>query len=197
MTESPTTAFRAPRWKRYLVHGFTVSRLLFTPFVVWAIVRSRPLLAGWLFGIAGATDVFDGGLARKFHATTRAGQYLDPISDKVLLSAVYLALAWIGSVPWALVILIFCRDLALLIASAIAMRFTTYSDYTPTVWGKISTFVQILTAVVVLASNAFGSVPQHDILRRLARVLIATAAAATVWSAVHYTWRGVSYFRHR
>ncbi len=189
---------RAPaRWKLYLVHAFTLSRLILTPFAAWAIMARRPLLAGWLCGIAGATDAFDGGLARRFHATTRAGQYLDPISDKVLLSAVYVALAWIGSVPWALVILIFSRDLALLIASAIAMRFTSYNNYHPTTWGKVSTFVQIVTAVIVLASNAFGSGQLHNILHALARLLIVTAAAATVWSAVHYTWRGIAFFRHR
>lgn len=189
------------RWKLYIVHAFTLSRLLLTPFVVWAIARDRPLMAGWLCGIAGATDAFDGGLARRFHATTRAGQYLDPISDKILLSAVYLALAWTQSVPWALVILIFSRDLALLVASAIAMRFSTYSNYTPTIWGKISTFVQIVTAVVVLAANAFGSiglhVGLHDPLRDLARIMIVTTGITTVWSAVNYTWRGIAYFRRR
>ncbi len=185
------------RWKLYVVHAFTLSRLLLTPFVVWAIVRDRPWLAGWLCGIAGATDAFDGGLARRFQATTRAGQYLDPISDKILLSAVYLALAWIGSVPWAVVILIFSRDLALLVASAIAMRFTAYDNYRPTIWGKISTFVQIVAAIAVLAANALGPVGRHDLWHGLARVLIAGAAIATAWSAVHYAWRGVAYFRRR
>ncbi|MDQ6662896.1 MAG: CDP-alcohol phosphatidyltransferase family protein [Acidobacteriota bacterium] len=189
---------RSPaRWQLYLVHAFTLSRLLFSPFVAWAIVRGHPLLAGWLCGIAGATDALDGGLARKFHATSRAGQYLDPISDKVLLSAVYVALAWIQSIPWALVILIFSRDLALLLASAIAMRFTTYNNYRPTIWGKISTFVQIVTAVALLASNASGFGRTHNVLHAAARFLIVTTAAATVWSAVHYTWRGIAYFRRR
>ena len=183
----------APRWKMALVQCVTLARLLLTPVIAWAIVTERALLAGWLCGAAGITDVLDGYLARKIRATSSTGQYLDPVADKVLLSGVYLALAWHGSVPWALVALIFGRDLALLVASAIAMRVTSYDNYRPTLLGKISTFFQIVTAVVILASNAFSSAD----LFVLARLLVWLTALATVSSAVHYAWRGIAFFRHR
>ncbi len=183
----------APRWKLALVQSVTLARLLLTPVIAWAIVTNRALLAGWLCGAAGLTDVLDGLLARTLRATSATGQYLDPVADKILLGGIYLALAWHGSAPWALVALIFGRDLAILVASAIAMRYTGYNNYRPTIPGKITTFLQIVTAVAILASNAFSQAA----LFVLARVLIRLTAAATVGSAVHYAWRGIAFFRRR
>ena len=194
MIGSPATEIEAaPRRRLALVQSVTLARLLMTPVIAWAIVTDRALLAGWLCGAAGITDVLDGYLARTLRATSSTGQYFDPVADKVLLSGVYLALAWHGSVPWALVALILGRDLALVVASAIAMRLTAYDNYRPTIPGKISTFFQIITAVVILASNAFSSAG----LLPLSRVLIWSTALATVGSAVHYAWRGIAFFRHR
>ncbi|MDQ6701177.1 MAG: CDP-alcohol phosphatidyltransferase family protein [Acidobacteriota bacterium] len=194
MTDSPVAEIEAaPGFKLALVQSVTVARLLLTPVIAWAIVTDRPLLAGWLCGAAGITDVLDGYLARTLRATSATGQYLDPIADKILLSGVYLALAWHGSVPWSLVALILGRDAALVAASAIAMRFTSYDNYRPTIFGKISTFFQIITAVVILASNAF---PNAGIVT-LSRVSIWLTALATVGSAAHYAWRGIAFFRRR
>ncbi len=183
----------APGFKLALVQSVTLARLVLTPVIGWAVVNDRALLAGWLCGAAGLTDVLDGYLARSLRATSSTGQYLDPLADKILLTGVYLALAWHGSVPWALVALILGRDLALVLASAIAMKFTSYNNYRPAIPGKICTFSQIITAVVILASNAFASAG----LVTLSRVLIWWTALATVTSAVHYSWRGIAFFRTR
>jgi cardiolipin synthase len=171
----------------------TLVRLAMAPVIVAEIVRGQHMLAASLFAVAAFTDVLDGLLARKSKRTTRAGQYLDPIADKILLSGVFVALAIHGSIPIWYVALVLGRDLALLVASAIAMRVSRYDDYTPTVWGKISTFLQILTAVVVMAGNAvpFPYFPEF------ARLIVIISGIATAWSAVHYTWRGISFFVRR
>ena len=106
------------------------------------------------------------------------------------MAGVYLALGYIGSIPWWFVVMIFARDIALVLASAIAMRVSTYNDYTPTIWGKISTFFQIVTAVAMLAANAYGL----EFFHLLGRVLLIVSTVATAWSAAHYTWRGVTFF---
>lgn len=168
----------------------TAARIALTPVVIAMIVRGRHREAAVWFAIAALTDFLDGWLARAYHEITQAGQYFDPIADKVLLSGVFLALAIEGSVPVWYVALVFGRDLAILIASVIAMRVSSYSDYTPTIWGKISTALQILAAVSVMAANA----ERHAYLRDFSRAAIWMSAVATLWSTVHYTWRGVSYF---
>ena len=161
-----------------------------TPAVVALVIRGRHREAALWFAAAAFTDFLDGWLARSRHVISKVGQYLDPIADKILLSGVFVALAIYGAVPVWFVVLVLGRDVALLVASVIAMRVSTYSDYTPTVWGKISTMLQILAAVSVMASNAEGS----GAWKTFAGATVWASAVATFWSTIHYTWRGVMYF---
>jgi cardiolipin synthase len=169
----------------------TIARLLLAPFIFTAIVNGRHICALALFACAALTDGLDGMLARRFGQITAAGAYLDPIADKVLLSGVYLSLAVAHSVPWWLVIVIFGRDLLLLLSSGIALRFTGFRQFRPTVWGKASTFIQIACAITWMTQNAVNSTPVHA----LAEALIWPAAAATIWSGLHYGWRGLRFVR--
>ena len=165
---------------------FTLARLVLAPFVVYLILNQRHVAAATLFAIAAATDGIDGYLARRLHATTSAGAYLDPIADKLLLSGVFLALAIIRSAPLWLVGVIFGRDLLILGSSGAALLLTRLRAFPPSVWGKASTFFQILTAVAYLMRNAFGS----PVVGALCNALIWPAAVITVWSGIDYGWRG-------
>ena len=170
---------------------FTLARVALVPFILLAILSRRPIAALALFAAAAATDGIDGYLARRLHTATPAGAYLDPIADKLLLSGVYLALAAIGSVPWWLVGVIFSRDLLLLSSSGVALLLTRLRAFPPSVWGKASTFFQILTAVAFLAGNATGS----PAMKTLGAFLLWPTAALTVWSGIHYGWRGLRLVR--
>jgi|HubBroStandDraft_1064217.scaffolds.fasta_scaffold00504_9 cardiolipin synthase len=170
---------------------FTLARLALAPVVVWAILNRRALAALSLFAVAAATDAIDGYLARHFGAATAAGAFLDPIADKLLLTGVYLALALAGSVPWWLVGVIFGRDLLILAASSVALLTTKLRAFPPSIWGKASTFFQILTAVCFLGRDAFG----FPVLARLSGALIWPTLALTVWSGIHYGWRGARLLR--
>src|SRR5690242_4310516 len=169
----------------------TMVRLLLAPFIFAAIVHGRHALALALFVCAALTDGLDGLLARRFGQITPVGAYLDPIADKVLLSGVYLSLAVAGSVPWWLVVMIFGRDLFLLASSGIALLFTGYRRFQPSAWGKASTFAQISCALAWMTQNVVGSPAVHA----LAEALIWPVAALTVWSALHYGWRGFRFAR--
>lgn len=135
-------------------------------------------------GVAGLSDGLDGFLARRLEAQTRAGAYLDPIADKLLLSGVYLTLGITGAIPWWLTAVVFGRDALMLLFLAGALLFTTIRDFPPTIWGKISTAVQIVTALVVLMNRA-------SILALPERPFIWTTVLATTWSAAHYSWVGI------
>lgn len=176
-----------------LANAVTLVRVLLTPVVVAAVIQGRHREAAAWFALAAFTDFLDGLLARSRHAVSSAGQYFDPIADKLLLSGVFVALAVEGSLPRWFLALVLGRDLALVIASAIAMRVSSYNDYTPTIWGKISTVLQILAAVTIMVSNAEGSQTYSG----AARATVWAAALGTAWSAVHYTWRGVMFFVRR
>jgi cardiolipin synthase (CMP-forming) len=166
---------------------FTLARLLLAPVVVSAILHRRAFAALSIFAVAAATDVIDGYLARHFGAATPAGAFFDPIADKLLLTGVYLALALAGTVPWWLVGVIFGRDLLILAASAVALLATRLRAFPPSIWGKASTFSQVLTAVAFLGRDAFG----WPLLAAFSAALIWPTLALTVLSGLHYGWRGV------
>lgn len=181
-----------PRWLN-VPNLITLVRLVLAPFVVREILAGRHFLALELFAIAAFTDYLDGAAARHFHVTSRAGAYLDPIADKVLMSGVFLALAISGIVPWWLVGIIFGRDLFILAGAGLFLAFTNVRNLPPTVWGKLSTFVQIVTAVIWMGRNALNL----PILDTLAPLTVWPCAAATLWSGLDYMWRGVRLARGR
>ena len=159
----------------------TLVRLALVPLVVLAILDGRHTLALALFAGAAFTDVLDGAVARRFGLATPVGARLDPIADKCLLSGVFLALAGAGTVPWWLVFIIFGRDFYILAGAATVMLLTPVREFPPSVWGKLSTLVQIVTVVVCMAGNS--------------SVMLWPCAAFTIWSGIHYTWRTLQVFR--
>lgn len=164
----------------------TLARLALAPFVVRAIVLGEYWQALGLLAIAGVTDGVDGLLARRLRATTRFGAYLDPVADKTLLSAVWIALGVSKLAPWWLVGLIFGRDFMILALVGSALLFTRRRDFPPSIWGKLSTALQIVTALVAIVAQAipvWGWRPEP---------LFWAAGAATAWSGLDYLRRAVS-----
>jgi cardiolipin synthase len=170
-----------------LANCISLLRLLLAPFVIRAILLGRNTEALVLFAVAAVTDVLDGAAARRFRMETPSGAYLDPIADKVLLSGVFLALAGAGTVPWWYVALVFGRDLFILLGAGLLLSLARSRRYPPSIWGKASTFFQILTAVAWMAQNMLG----NTVLQSAAWTFLWLSAALTAWSGIHYTWRGI------
>jgi cardiolipin synthase len=179
-----------PGWLN-LPNLVTLARLVLTPFVILAILDGRHTSALLLFAIAGFTDFLDGFSARKLKLTTSTGAYLDPIADKCLLSGVFLALAAARIVPRWVVVLIFGRDLLILAGVGIVLLLTTVRRFPPTVWGKWSTFVQIVTAVAWMARNAMP----YPVLDEAAWMLLWPCVALTIYSGLDYVGKGIGIAR--
>ena len=107
------------RQLRSAPNQLTLLRLIFIPFVVISVVEDRYGWALALFVLAGLSDALDGLLARVLKQKTALGQYLDPIADKLLLSTLFLVLAFEHRIPWYVTVLVFSRDLGILIVSAL------------------------------------------------------------------------------
>ena len=173
-------SFQMMRWLN-AANLLTILRVVLVPFVILAILDGRHTLALALFAGAAFTDVLDGAVARRFRLATPVGAWLDPVADKCLLSGVFLALASAGTVPWWLVFLIFGRDFYILAGAAIIMSLTPLRRFPPSIWGKLSTFVQIVTAVASMAGHSSA--------------MLWPCAACTLWSGIHYTWRTLPEWR--
>jgi cardiolipin synthase (CMP-forming) len=128
----------------------TLLRLIFIPFIVINIVDNNYRWALFLLVIAGLSDALDGLLARTLHQQTRLGQYLDPIADKLLLSTLFLVLSVIHRIPWKYTVLVFSRDLCILLTAAVLYATTTIRDFRPSIFGKINTGAQVVTIFFVL-----------------------------------------------
>jgi cardiolipin synthase len=179
-----------PSWAN-LANLLTTLRIILVPFMIEAVVEHNHVRALVLFACAAATDGLDGIAARTTGSTTRLGAYLDPVADKCLLSGVFLALAAAGLVPVWFVAVIFGRDLYILAAVAFLLWVTPLRSFPPSIWGKASTFVQVVTATLWLAADATDA----SLLETLAGAMLWPCAAFTVWSGVHYTWRGLGLAR--
>jgi len=165
----------------------TLARLILTPFVAADIVGGRYGRAIVLFFVAGITDILDGFFARKFGESSRTGAYFDPIVDKIFLSVIYIALAWARAIPWWMVYLVFGRDLLILAMASYGLIFTSIRKFPPSVWGKISTFLQISAALMVMVDKFGQPAP--------VTLAIWLMVGGTAWSGLHYAWRGVTLLR--
>lgn len=172
---------------------FTALRILITPYILYELAHGRFLAGAWLFGAAATTDLLDGAVARRFQSESKIGLYLDPVADKILLTSIFIGLAIGGAVPIWLVSAIFARDLWIVLLSAIALRFTGFRELEPSVWGKASTFMQVMTAVAVMAARGY----RDPILGRICDALFLAVVALAAISVVHYSLRGVNWLRGR
>ncbi len=171
----------------------TALRLVLTPVIVVLIGRRDFRLAVLVTFLAGISDAFDGYLARRFHASSRVGAYLDPIADKTMLVAVYLALGAAQVFPAWLVWLVLGRDAVILAMALVGWAVFRFREFPPSQWGKISTFFQMMAAGTALLAGAFPVA----ILTALVWPAIWCAAGATVVSGAHYLWLAAGRVRSR
>jgi cardiolipin synthase (CMP-forming) len=160
----------------------TLLRLIFIPFIVIYILDRSYGVALALLVVAGISDGLDGLLARRLKQRTRLGEYLDPVADKLLLSTLFLVLSLVGKVPWKITVLVFSRDVGILITAAVLYATTSLRNFRPTFLGKANTTAQIATVVVVLLYEVWPDPTVY--LVRVTGFWI--TAALTVASAVQY-----------
>jgi len=166
---------------------FTLVRLFLSPFIARAILTGRYGEAIVLFFLAGISDAVDGFLARRLNASTPAGAYFDPIADKILLSVIYISLGAAGAISWWMVAVVLGRDILILAMAAYGLLCTSIRSFPPSVWGKISTFLQISAALVVMVARSGIGAPVAFALWLM--------LAGTLGSGFYYAWRGVTLLR--
>lgn len=131
----------------------TLLRLIFVPFVIINVVDGNYGWALTLFILAGLSDALDGTLARWLDQKTTLGEYLDPIADKLLLSSLFLVLSFTGQIPWKYTVLVFSRDISILVISALIYTTTSLRDFRPSIFGKINTVAQVGAVFFVLLAQ--------------------------------------------
>lgn len=169
---------------RHIPNILTLTRLiLIAPFLVF-LYQQQYVYAFYIFLLAGFTDGLDGWLARCFHWQSSFGSFVDPMADKLLIASSFISLAYIGSLPWWLVILVFLRDITISIGVlAWYWLMQNKPDFKPTYLSKINTVLQLALVVICLFELAFATIAPLWI-----RVLIVLTAATTTGSYIDYAW---------
>lgn len=165
----------------------TLLRIAAIPVVVVCfyspIEYARPL-AAILFGLAAVTDIIDGWVARKFGQTSRFGEFLDPVADKLMVAIVLVMLVQAES-NWfedIIAMIIIGREITI---SALREWMATIGERANVkvdVTGKIKTALQMFGIGFMVYQNDFLGIPIYTI----GFVLLVLAAIMTIWSMIVY-----------
>lgn len=163
----------------------TLMRMCMAPFLVAAILEGHFLLSFILFVAAGLTDGLDGLLARVLKQRSVLGHYLDPVADKLLLSTLFLVLFYKGLIPGTVTVLVFGRDVGILLVSAILYAAVGRREFYPSIFGKANTLAQISAVAAVLLHQVAPSWYWVTVTRQVA---LGATIALTIASGLHYAW---------
>ena len=169
----------------------TLLRMLFVPCFVLLLIYGHPKAATILFLIAAITDGLDGLIARKLQQKTVLGSYLDPMADKILLTAAFVTLTipslpMVLHIPTWLTIWTISRDVLIALSALIIHLQTQHTQFPPTFLGKCTTAVQLLTVGICMMANFYIGFAQA-----IFPYIAYTTLALTVASGLHYAYRSI------
>lgn len=173
---------------QYIPNFLTVLRLLATPLNVYLIVSQKLTIAFWVFFVTCLTDWLDGYLARRWHASSKLGQVLDPLADKFLMASSYITLGLWGFIPFWIMILILSRDILILLTGACILLSRKKTTLSPLFIGKLSTALQMLYVGAILGKGIFMTWVSSSILDHLMIILLYSVGCITILSGLSYAW---------
>ncbi len=135
---------------KYLPNIISILRILLVIPTVNYLWHNEYAKALTMFFIAGASDGLDGFLARRFGWMTRLGSLLDPLADKLLMTAIYLTLGLKEHLPVWLVALVIGRDLVIILGAVVYRLLLKEITMQHLLISKLNTGAQILLVLVLI-----------------------------------------------
>ncbi|MDT8450985.1 MAG: CDP-alcohol phosphatidyltransferase family protein [Wenzhouxiangellaceae bacterium] len=166
---------------RDLPNVLTIARLLMVGPLVYLLLTGNHVVALALALIAGFSDWLDGALARHFRWQSEFGGMLDPLADKLLMTATYAALTWLDHLPLWLLLLVIARDIVIVTGGVIYHYRIEPFRAEPTRLSKFNTVCQLLLMWAVLFGLAGAGVPGAVI-----EVLIWVVATTVITTMLQY-----------
>jgi cardiolipin synthase len=166
----------------------TLLRMLLIPVVAIQLIYGYIGAALVTFCVAGLTDLFDGLIARWTGQKTELGAWLDPMADKLLIVTTFIVLTlpldhMPNRLPIWLTVLMISRDVGIVATVAIVNLAVGRRTFVPSLLGKITTAIFILTGIAALTFNYLG---YRSVV---VDAFVYASLAATVLSSLHYIWR--------
>jgi cardiolipin synthase len=181
----------------------TLLRFGLVPVFLFLVLEKNALGALLTFSFAGLTDVLDGTAARILRLKTKIGMLLDPVADKCLAATAFVLLTIRSlnapySLPLWLTVTVLARDFILVAGALVIFGIRGQKEFPPSLYGKISTILQVGTVFWVLFSNYARISPWKD--SALLSPLTSPAVLSTLYymtfaftaiSGAHYILRGI------
>ena len=166
-----------------LANKLTTFRVLCIPiFVVFMLIESisyNYYLAAIVFIVASITDLFDGKIARKYHLVTNFGKFMDPLADKMLVSAALICLTPKMIPSWVVIIIIsrelFISGFRMLAADQGIVLVAGW-------WGKFKTAFSMVMIIVLIVNTPLN----NSVLYIIGQILIWISLALTIISMIEY-----------
>ncbi|QAT61667.1 CDP-diacylglycerol--glycerol-3-phosphate 3-phosphatidyltransferase [Acidilutibacter cellobiosedens] len=168
-----------------LPNKLTIFRICLVPFFVFFLfsnLKYGQYIAVSIFILASLTDTLDGHIARSRNLITTFGKFMDPLADKILVSAAFISLVELGKVPSWIVIIIISRELAITGFRTVAVSegVTIAADK----WGKMKTVTQLIAVIALLLNNY----PFSLINFPFDKIMLYISVVFTIISGVNYIY---------
>jgi CDP-diacylglycerol--glycerol-3-phosphate 3-phosphatidyltransferase len=167
-----------------LANKLTLIRIFLIPiFLVFIAVKDIPygkLVATAIFIIAALTDKLDGYIARSRNQITRFGKFMDPLADKLLVTAALISLVEFQIIPTWVAMIIIAREFAVtgLRSIAAAEGIVIAASW----WGKIKTVIQIIAIIFALINLNYANI----YFTTATRIVMFGAIIVTLLSGIDY-----------
>mgnify|MGYP004587835247 CR=1 FL=1 len=194
-------------WKKMnLPNKLTMIRIILVPLFVLFMALPKTIVwnlwvALGIFIVAALTDFIDGKIARSKNLITKFGKIMDPLADKMLVSAGFIMLSYYGIIPGWMSAIIILRDF---FVNALRMFGADRNeDLSASVSGKVKTACELVSIPLAIISMALGATNVYGafiansismtvfslIINIFMTVFVSLAVLATVWSLVDYIVR--------
>jgi CDP-diacylglycerol--glycerol-3-phosphate 3-phosphatidyltransferase len=147
-------------------------------------------IAAGIFTIAAITDTLDGYIARSRNQVTKFGKFVDPLADKLLVTAALVCLVQMGKLPAWIVVVIISREYTISILRAVAA--SEGIVIAASWWGKLKTITQIIAIVAILLNNY----PFSLIGFPFSTIMLWVAVILTIVSGVDYLYLNRQVIKH-
>lgn len=174
-----------------MANKITIIRILLIPVLIVFLTIDIPYhmeIALFVFVIASLTDKLDGYIARKYNLITDLGKFLDPLADKLLVSAALLMFIQLGKIDAWIVFIVLAREFAVTGLRAVAANKNIVIAASQL--GKIKTTIQIITIIIILLNNfPFNLVGLH-----MDSVMVYLTLIITIASGIDYFLKNLNIF---
>lgn len=176
----------ADRWLT-VPNVITAARLvLVVPVLVWLILATDwRVTTAIVLAVFGATDWVDGFIARRFDQVSRVGVFLDPIADRFGITAIMVALALAGLLPWWVLIVIVVVDAVVAVVGFLGR--SRIDSMAASRVGKLRTALVMVALPALLIGDA--ELPGAEVIAMIARICLVVGCLLHVVAGVGYMLR--------